>query len=221
MLDKRMNLLSVPQVPCRGSIWPSRGGMDDWYHCIAAALALLAVLAAPAAAAQRPHAIAHLKDLDGKPVGTVDFRRGQSRRADRVRSARPAARARMASICTPPAIATPRPASPRRADPDPGPWQRKHGYLAEGGPEAGDLPNQFAGADGRLHASVVASGFGLGNGKRSIFDRDGVAIIVDQRGDDYRTQPLGNAGDAHRLRRGDPHRRAQGQVHQRLTKRAP
>jgi Cu-Zn family superoxide dismutase len=71
---------------------------------------------------------------------------------------------------------------------------RKHGYLAEGGPEAGDLPNQFAGADGKLHASVIASGFALGNGKRSIFDHDGVAIIVDQRGDDYRTQPLGNAG---------------------------
>ena len=46
-----------------------------------------------------------------------------------------------------------------------------------------------------LHASVVTNGFSLGNGKRSIFDRDGVALIVDQRGDDYRTQPLGNAGD--------------------------
>ena len=72
---------------------------------------------------------------------------------------------------------------------------KQHGYLAEGGPEAGDLPNQFAGADGHLHASVLANGFSLGNGKRSIFDRDGVAIIVDARADDYRTQPLGNAGD--------------------------
>ncbi len=42
---------------------------------------------------------------------------------------------------------------------------------------------------------MVASGFSPGNGKRSNFDRDGVAIIVDARGDDYRTQPLGNAGD--------------------------
>jgi len=42
---------------------------------------------------------------------------------------------------------------------------------------------------------VIANGFSLGNGKRSIFDRDGVALIVDARGDDYRTQPLGNAGD--------------------------
>ena len=72
---------------------------------------------------------------------------------------------------------------------------RQHGYLAEGGPMAGDLPSQFAGADGRLHASTLASGFSLGNGKRSIFDRDGVSAIVKARGDDYRTQPLGNAGD--------------------------
>ena len=40
---------------------------------------------------------------------------------------------------------------------------KQHGYLAEGGPEAGDLPNQFAGADGHLHASVLANGFSLGN----------------------------------------------------------
>ena len=68
-------------------------------------------------------------------------------------------------------------------------------YLSDDGPLAGDLPNQFAGADGRLHASVLASAFNLGNGKRSLFDRDGAALIVDQRGDDYRTAPLGNAGE--------------------------
>ena len=58
----------------------------------------------------------------------------------------------------------------------------------------GDLPNQFAGADGRLRASVVTNAFTLGNGKKSIFDRDGVSLILDERADDYRTQPLGNAG---------------------------
>src|ERR1700734_3504498 len=39
-------------------------------HCIAA---VLLVLAAPADAAQKAHAVAHLKNLEGKPVGTVDF----------------------------------------------------------------------------------------------------------------------------------------------------
>jgi Cu-Zn family superoxide dismutase len=37
--------------------------------------------------------------------------------------------------------------------------------------------------------------FALGNGKKSIFDRDGAAIIVHARADDYASQPAGNSGD--------------------------
>ena len=160
-------------------------------HCIAA---VLLVLAAPADAAQKAHAIARLKALDGKPAGTVDFaavNRGVLVTFD-LHDLPPGAHAihlHTSGNCDPKTGFT-------SAGPIltliPG---KQHGYLAEGGPEAGDLPNQFAGADGHLHASVIANGFGLGNGKRSIFDRDGVAIIVDARADDYRTQPLGNAGD--------------------------
>jgi superoxide dismutase, Cu-Zn family len=160
-------------------------------HCIAA---VLLVLAAPADAAQKAHAVAHLKNLEGKPVGTVDFaavNRGVLVTFD-LHDLPPGAHAihlHTSGNCNAKSGFT-------SAGPIltliPG---KQHGYLAEGGPEAGDLPNQFAGADGHLHASVLATGFGLGNGKRSIFDRDGVAIIVDARADDYRTQPLGNAGD--------------------------
>jgi len=143
----------------------------------------------------RPHAVAHLKDLDGKPVGIATFStvdRGVLIEFD-LTGLPPGPHgihlhgsgncdAKTGFTSAGPILQV-------------GALVRKHGYLAEGGPEAGDLPNQFAGADGRLHASVITTGFGLGNGKRSIFDRDGVAIIVDARGDDYRTQPLGNAGD--------------------------
>ena len=166
-------------------------------HWISAALALLTA-GAPAAetawAAQKAHAVAHLKARDGKPVGMVDFatvNRGVLVTFD-LHDLPPGAHgihlhtsgncdAKTGFTAAGPILTL-----------VPG---KQHGYLAEGGPEAGDLPNQFAGADGHLHASVLASGFGLGNGKRSIFDRDGVAIIVDGRADDYRTQPLGNAGD--------------------------
>ena len=163
------------------------------HHCIAAALALLAV-GAPATAAQKAHAIAHLKSRDGKPVGQVDFaavNRGVLITFD-LHDLPPGAHGihlHTSGNCDAKSGFT---AAGPILTLMPG---KQHGYLAQGGPEAGDLPNQFAGADGQLHASVVASGFGLGNGKRSIFDRDGVAIIVDARGDDYRTQPLGNAGD--------------------------
>jgi Cu-Zn family superoxide dismutase len=155
---------------------------------------LLGLLAFTNPAWARPHAVAHLKDLDGKPVGIATFStvaRGVLIEFD-LSGLPPGSHgihlhgsgncdAKTGFTSAGPILQV-------------GPLVRKHGYLAEGGPEAGDLPNQFAGADGKLHASVIASGFALGNGKRSIFDRDGVAIIVDQRGDDYRTQPLGNAG---------------------------
>ncbi|HEY2007995.1 MAG TPA: superoxide dismutase family protein [Rhizomicrobium sp.] len=160
---------------------------------IAAAFALLAV-AGPATAAQKAHAVARLKSLDGKPVGMVDFaavNRGVLITFD-LHDLPPGPHAihlHTSGNCDAKTGFT---AAGPILTLIPG---KQHGYLAEGGPEAGDLPNQFAGADGRLHASVISTGFGLGNGKRSIFDRDGVALIVDARADDYRTQPLGNAGD--------------------------
>jgi Cu-Zn family superoxide dismutase len=37
--------------------------------------------------------------------------------------------------------------------------------------------------------------FAFGNGKKSIFDRDGASIIVHAKADDYASQPAGNSGD--------------------------
>ena len=72
--------------------------------------------------------------------------------------------------------------------------KKAHGYLAPHGPHAGDLPNQVAGADGLIRASITDSAFSLGNGKKSIFDKDGASLIVDAGADDYMTQPDGHAG---------------------------
>jgi Cu-Zn family superoxide dismutase len=71
---------------------------------------------------------------------------------------------------------------------------RAHGYFAKGGPKPGDLPLQFAAADGSLHASIYSTAISLGEGKRSIFGRDGVSLIVHAASDDYTTQPDGRAG---------------------------
>jgi len=148
----------------------------------------------PATAALKAKAIAHLASLDGKPAGTVDFaglNHGVLVTFD-LHDLPPGAHGihlHTSGNCDAKSGFT---AAGPILSLAPG---KKHGFLAEGGPEAGDLPNQFAGADGRLHASVVTNSFTLGNGKKSIFDRDGVSIIIDQRGDDYRTQPLGNAGN--------------------------
>jgi Cu-Zn family superoxide dismutase len=147
----------------------------------------------PAWAAQKPHAIARLQMLDGKAVGTADFaavNRGVLITLD-LHDLPPGPHAvhlHVSGNCDAKSGFT---AAGPILTLIPG---KQHGYLAEGGPEAGDLPNQWADDQGRLHASMITTGFSLGNGKRSIFDRDGVAIIIDQRGDDYHTQPLGNAG---------------------------
>ena len=161
--------------------------------CVVLLIATL-LPATPASAALKAKAIARLSSLEGKPVGTVDF----------------AALGHVVLITfdlhdLPPGahgihLHTSANCDAKSGFTAAGPILslapgKKHGYLAEGGPETGDLPNQFAGADGHLHASVVTTSFSLGNGKKSIFDKDGVSVIVDQRGDDYRTQPLGNAGN--------------------------
>jgi Cu-Zn family superoxide dismutase len=159
------------------------------------ALALLLAGLIPLVPAEaKPRAVAHLKAQDGTPVGNATFSvvdRGVLIEFD-LNGLPPGPHAmhlHVSGNCDPKTGFTS--AGPILSL---GPVIRKHGFLAEGGPLAGDLPNQFAGADGRLHAQTLANGFSLGNGKRSIFDRDGVAIIVDQRGDDYRSQPMGESG---------------------------
>ncbi|HSZ74812.1 MAG TPA: superoxide dismutase family protein [Rhizomicrobium sp.] len=80
------------------------------------------------------------------------------------------------------------------AGPDFSPTPKMHGYFGKGGPHAGDLPNEYAGADGTLHAAILASAISLGKGKKTIFDKDGASIIVHANGDDYTNQPAGNSG---------------------------
>jgi len=166
--------------------------MKWFFPLLALAAPALAVPADPAFA--KPRAVAHLKGLDGKPVGTATFStvdRGVLVEFD-LASLPPGPHGihlHVSGNCDPKTAFTS--AGPILGL---GPVIHKHGFLAEGGPLAGDLPNQFAGADGQLHAQTLANGFGLGNGKRSIFDRDGVSVIVDQRGDDYRSQPMGESG---------------------------
>ena len=172
--------------------------------CVALLIATL-LPATPASAALKAKAIARLSSLEGKPVGTVDFAalgHGVLITFD-LHDLPPGAHGihlHTSGNCDAKSGFT---AAGPILSLTPG---KKHGYLAEGGPETGDLPNQFAGADGHLHASVVTTSFSLGNGKRSIFDRDGV---VGDRGPARRrlSHPaFGQCRQSHRLRGGDPHR---------------
>lgn len=156
-----------------------------------AVLLVLFCLCPPAGAAD---AVAKLIGLDGQPAGTAKFRSTTHSVLIEIdaRGLAPGDHAIM--------IHTTAACDPKKQFATAGPDfsfdpVRPHGFFAKGGPRAGDLPNQFAGADGRLRASIVTSAFTLGNGAKSVFDRDGASIIIHARADDYLTQPDGKAGD--------------------------
>lgn len=71
---------------------------------------------------------------------------------------------------------------------------KAHGFHSPTGPHAGDLPNQFVAADGKLRGHAIAPALTLAGGAGSVFDADGSAIVVHAKADDYRSQPAGDAG---------------------------
>ena len=71
------------------------------------------------------------------------------------------------------------------------PTDKKHGYLSEGGPHAGDMPNQYVGADGILRAQVFNDWIKLDREKTGILGR---ALMIHAKADDYQSQPSGDAG---------------------------
>ncbi len=160
-----------------------------------AGLAIALGLTGPAlAAASKARAIAHLVARDGSATGTIAFSatsHGVLIEYD-LKGLTPGAHAihiHTSGNCDPKVAFT---SAGPHFSPDP---TKMHGYMAQHSPHPGDLPNEYAAADGTLHASTISNAFSLGNGKKSIFDRDGASIIVDARGDDYISQPAGNSGD--------------------------
>jgi len=74
------------------------------------------------------------------------------------------------------------------------PMTMKHGLMATGGPHAGDMPNLFVPADGKLSVEVLDANVALGAGPKSVFDTDGSALMLHAAADDYASDPAGNAG---------------------------
>lgn len=72
-----------------------------------------------------------------------------------------------------------------------------HGLLNADGPESGDLPNLYAGADGRGFAEVFTADAALvdGAGGPNLLDADGAAILIHAAADDHAAQPIGGSGD--------------------------
>ena len=89
-------------------------------------------------------------------------------------------------------------ASGGHVDPD----GRAHGLLNPDGSERADLPNIYAGSDGRATAEIFNDQVALyaseaaaaEAGPYPLMDADGFAVIVHEAADDHVKQPIGGAG---------------------------
>ena len=72
--------------------------------------------------------------------------------------------------------------------------EQAHGMTGGKPSHAGDMPNQFVAADGRLKAHVLNANARL-QGQASMLDRDGASLVLHAKADDYRSQPAGDSGE--------------------------
>lgn len=73
------------------------------------------------------------------------------------------------------------------------PRGRAHGIENPAGRHAGDLPNLHVPATGALDVTLFLDALTL-EGENPVLDADGSAFVVHEKGDDYRTDPAGDAG---------------------------
>lgn len=161
---------------------------------IATAAALLVGLAPGLAAQEALTARAALLDGDGNPVGVVTLTEtpfhGVLLRIE-AWGLEPGARAihiHETGSCEPPEFTS--------AGGHFNPAGRAHGLLHEHGFHAGDLLNLHVPASGRVAVEQYAPHVTLRSGTlNSLLDGDGTAVVIHAAGDDYLSQPTGDAGD--------------------------
>ncbi|MBL7235304.1 superoxide dismutase family protein [Novacetimonas hansenii] len=72
-----------------------------------------------------------------------------------------------------------------------------HGLLNANANDAGDLPNIFVGPDGNATVELYSTLVTLNgtDGRPGLLDTDGSSLVIHANPDDYRSQPIGGAGD--------------------------
>ena len=72
-----------------------------------------------------------------------------------------------------------------------------HGLLNPQANDLGDLPNLYAGPDGKANAEFYSTYVAMhdGTARANLLDADGSAVVIHAHVDDLTTQPIGGAGD--------------------------
>jgi Cu-Zn family superoxide dismutase len=152
---------------------------------------LLAALLAPSLALAAPAATADLSDAAGQPVGKATFTAGEGGVLVRiaVTGLKPGPHGfhlHAAGRCEGPDFKT--------AAGHFNPAGAQHGLDNPKGHHGGDLPNLVVGADGRGEGQGTLTGVTLGEGKASLFQAAGTALVIHADADDGKTDPAGNSG---------------------------
>lgn len=152
---------------------------------VAAAALALSAIASPALAADTATAV--LKDPEGKDVGAVTLRAVPTGvLLDTKLSGFPpgdhAFHIHGTGKCEPPSF--------KSAGGHFNPEEDEHGLENSAGPHGGDMPNIHVPESGELHIEVLNQMVSLGG----LLGGEGTAIVVHQKGDDYKSNPAGDAG---------------------------
>lgn len=79
------------------------------------------------------------------------------------------------------------------------PFGKAHGMMHPEGFHAGDMPNLRPNPSGHIEVKVINQYVTLNkkdtDGRATLFDKDGSAIIIHAKADDHKSQPSGAAGD--------------------------
>ena len=75
------------------------------------------------------------------------------------------------------------------------PDKKEHGLLNPKGSHAGDLPNLVVGEDGKAKVDFIAKGISFGEGKSTLYTKDGTSIVIHENPDDGMSQPAGGSGE--------------------------
>jgi Cu-Zn family superoxide dismutase len=157
----------------------------------AVAATLVAVPAALAKGDKGPKAVVHLKNANGKDVGTATLTpaaKGVNIKLD-VKDLTPGEHAihvHQNPTCQGPAFTS----AGGHLNPD----NKKHGLQNPDGPHAGDMPDFNVDANGKAKTTVVAPGVTMGTDPRSVFTGNGTALVIHAKADDQKSDPA-TAGD--------------------------